>query len=436
MSRTPQINIGLFGLGTVGSQVHEILVKNKELLSRKLGFPLHLKKICEPDSKKIKQFNIPASMAATKPAELLDDPEISIIVELIGDKPVALEIMKHALSLGKHVVTANKAILAHHGPELYKAAAEHEVDILFEAAVAGAIPILRSIREGFVADRIVKVLGIINGTSNYILSGMAHDKKDFATVLAEAQKSGYAEADPTADIEGIDPTHKITILTALAYGQLVPVDKVYREGITQITPHDFAMAERFGFAIKLLGISKMRDNGALEVRVHPTLVPKTHSLAPVDGAFNAVMVEGEKLGSSLFYGMGAGGPPTATAVVADIVEIARNLANQVPGVPPLGYKIEEIQKAKLVPMDDIESEYYLRFNVQDKPGVLAKISAILGQNNISISSLEQEGLPNGSAVPIVILTHKALEKNVQASIKEIDKLNFMTAKTFLLRIER
>lgn len=434
MSRIPQINVGLFGFGTVGSRVYEILDKNQALIEKKLGFPIHVKKICEVDSKKKLPVHVPPSLLTTKPTEVLDDPEISIIVELIGDKPAAFEMMMKALGLGKHVVTANKAILASRGPEIYAEAARHEVDVLFEAAVAGSIPVLRAIREGFIADHIQSIKGIINGTANYILTNMAEKKRDFSEVLAEAQKLGYAESNPASDIEGIDTAHKLTILVALAFGQFISLDKIYTEGITHITSFDFEMAEKFGYTIKLLAITK-KLNDEIEARVHPTMIPKEHMLASVRGVFNGVMIEGESFGKSLFYGLGAGGPPTATAVVADIIEIARNIALRVPSVPPLGYKTETIQKGKVRPMDDIEAEYYLRFNALDKSGVFAKIAHILGLNHISISSVYQHGREEGKEVPIVVVTHKAREKNIMAALKEIDKLAVVTHKTLLIRIE-
>lgn len=435
MSRIPQINIGLFGLGTVGGGVYEILEKHRELISQKLGFPLHIKKICELDPKRAKLFHVPPSMITTKAQEVLDDPEISVIVELIGDRPVAKEVMIKALELGKHVVTANKAILAHCGPELYAKAAEHEVDILFEAAVAGSIPILRAVREGFLADKIKSVMGIINGTSNFILTGMADQRREFADVLAEAQKLGYAEANPASDIEGIDSAHKLALLSTLAYGQMVPLDKVSVEGITGISAFDLDMAGRFGYAVKLLAISK-KSGDEIEARVHPTMIPLDHMLASVRGVYNGIMLEGEYFGRSMLYGLGAGSLPTATAVVADIIEIARNIALRVPGVPPLGIRIEKMPKAKIKPLEDIESEYYLRFNVIDKPGVLARIANCLGQNHISISSVYQHGREEGKEVSIVVITHRAREKNVAAALKDVDRNGVVSKKTLLIRIER
>lgn len=435
MARTPQINIGLFGLGTVGGSVYKLLDKNRTSITAKLGFPLHIKKICEPNTERALASGISASMLTTKISDVLDDPEISIIVELIGDKPVAKEIMLDALKLGKHVVTANKAILAAHGPDLYAEAAKNEVDILFEAAVCGAIPILRSIREGFIADKIEAVSGIINGTANFILTQMLDAGLDFKEALALAQSKGYAEADPTADVAGIDSAHKLTILIALAFGKFVSLQKIHIEGITDLTSLDLQMAKRFGYAIKLLGITKMVQ-GEIEARVHPTMIPRDHMLASVQGAFNAVMIAGENIGQSLCYGLGAGGQATATAVVADVVEIARNIAERVPGIPPLGYPLDKMEKAKVRPMEMLETEYYLRFTTLDRPGVFSKVAAILGTNHISISSVEQHGREEGAEVPIVVLTHKAVEKNVQSALREIDKLPMMTKKSLLIRIEK
>jgi len=434
MSRTPQINIGLFGFGTVGSHLYRLLDQNREIITRKLGFPIHIKKIGVTDLKKKYPFSPPVSLLTTKPSDILDDPEISIIVELIGDKPVALELIKKAISLGKHVVTANKAILAKHGEELYRLAESCEVDIHFEGAVAGAIPVLRSIREAFVADTILSIKGIINGTSNYILSGMTEKKSSFQEALRGAQEAGYAEADPSADVDGHDAAHKLAILASLAHGQIVPLEKIHCEGIRDITSLDFEMADRFGYTIKLLGIAK-KTTEALEVRVHPTMIPKEHVLSSVRGAYNAVMLEGEALGQSLLYGAGAGGFPTASAVLADVVEIARNIALQVPGVPPLGMRMDHVTKASVKSMEDVESEYYLRFQAHDRPGVFGKIAQILGAHQMSIASVYQHGREEGKDVPIVVLIHRAREKNVMNALREIDKLSIVSQKTHLIRIE-
>lgn len=434
MQRVPQINIGLFGLGIVGGAVFDLLHKNAEMIEKKLGYPLRIKKVCDTDPHKAKAKNIPASVFTTKVSDVLDDPEISIIVELIGDRPVAKEIMLKALDLGKHVVTANKAILANSGFEIFTKAAQNERDVLFEAAVAGSIPLLRSIREGFVADDIVSVHGIINGTSNYILTEMGDSGKSFDEVVKEAQAKGYAEANPASDIEGTDTLYKLVLLTGLCFGQWVTPEKIYKEGITQITPLDLEMGKKFGYTIKLLAIAK-KTNGDLEARVHPTMVPQNHMLASVKGAFNAVMLEGAHFGKSLLYGLGAGGPPTATAVVADLVELSRHIATQCPGVPPLGYPVDKIQKAKIKPIEDLTSEYYLRFTTVDKPGVLAKVTHLLGEHHIGISSVYQHGREEGASVPIVILTHKALEKNIHMAVRDIDKLSSITEKTVIIRIE-
>ncbi len=434
MSRIPQINIGLFGLGTVGGSVYQLLDKNRDLIAQKLGFPIQVKKVCELDPKKRAAFHVPQSLLTTKASEVLDDPEISIVVELIGDRPVAREIMMQALGLAKHVVTANKAILATHGHELYAEASKNEVEIFFEAAVGGSIPVLRAIREGFIADRIKSVMGIINGTSNYILTEMGEHKRSFEDVLADAQKQGFAESNPSSDIEGTDTAQKLAILVALAYGQIIPVDRIHKEGITAVTPLDIEMAEKFGYNIKLLAISK-RHGDEIEARVHPTMISKSHMMASVRGVFNAVMMEGDYFGKSMLYGLGAGGLPTATAVVADIIEIARNIALRVPGVPTLGYRMESLQKAKIRDMDELESEYYLRFNTIDKAGVFAKIANALGQHHVSISSVYQHGREEEKEIPIVIFTHKAKEKNMMAALREIEKMSLVTRKSMLMRVE-
>lgn len=435
MTRVPHINIGLFGFGTVGASVYQLMNQNGALLTQKLGYPIHIKRIFDPESQRFDKFGVPKPLRAVHARDLLDDPEISIIVELIGDKPVAKETILSALKSGKHVVCANKAILANHGPEIYQAASDHQVEIFFEAAVGGAIPILRALRESFVADQIESILGIINGTANYILTEMDETGRDFAVILKEAQERGYAEANPASDIEGLDSAHKIIILTALAHGQIIPVSKILIEGISHITRLDFDMAKRFQKKIKLLAISK-REGDTVDVRVHPTMINEAHMLASVKGAFNAVMVRGRALGDALLYGLGAGGFPTATAVVADIVELARNIALRAPGVPPLGIPIKEISRARLKPIDDITSEYYLRVSALDKPGVFARVANILGTHNISISSVYQHGREEGAEVPIVVFTHEVLEKNMAQAVKEIDRQTHVVNKTVLLRVEK
>ena len=434
MSRVPQINIGLFGFGTVGSRVYEILCRNESLITRKLGYPVKVKKICVADIKKKLSVPVPTSMLTSKASEVLDDPEISIIVELIGNKPAALEVMNKALELGKHVVTANKAILANNGTELLSLAAKNEVEILFEAAVGGSIPVLRSLREGFIADKIRSVHGIINGTCNFILSEMSQKKREFADVLSEAQKLGYAEANPASDVEGHDAAQKLCILSSMAFGQVVSPDKVYSEGISKLATFDIDMAEKFGYVAKLLAISKCHEND-IEARVHPTLIPKSNLLAQVGGAYNAVMLNGEFFGKSLLYGLGAGGHATATAVLADIIEVARNIAHRVPGVPPYGIKIDQIVRAKIRPIEEIESEYYLHFTALDKPGIFAKIANVLGTHHISIASVYQHGREEGKEVSIVVFSHKSKEKNIQTALREIDKLSGVTQKTLLIRVE-
>lgn len=427
-----KVNIGLFGFGTVGKGVFEILTKNKKSIQDKLGFPIQIKKICEVNPKV--QKIIPPSILCTQASDILDDPEISIIVELIGDKAISKKIMIEAMQKGKHIVTANKAILAKNATELFTKAYKNDISLYFEAAVGGAIPILRSIREAFASDKIESLAGIINGTANYILTEMSHKGRSFKDVLKEAQYEGLAEADPSSDIEGGDSAHKLVLLTALAYGRLIKLEDVHTEGVTKLKPFDFDIAERFGYEIKLLAISRL-DGNEVEARVHPTLIPKKSMLASVHGAFNAIMVKGKYFGDSLSYGLGAGSFPTASAVVADIVEISRNIFSSIPGVPPLGLPLENLKKSNVKSMDEIYSEYYIRLNLLDEVGAFSKIANCLGKNKISISSLVQEAKKRRREVPVVILTHQAQEKNIKKALREIDKLSVSSGKSSIIRIE-
>jgi homoserine dehydrogenase len=367
--------------------------------------------------------------------EILADPEIQLIVELMGGIEPARSYLLKAITQGKHIVTANKALLAEHGEEIFGAADRYQVDIGCEASVGGGIPIIRAMKEGFVANRFASIYGIVNGTCNYILSKMTMEGKEFATVLQEAIAHGYAEPDPTFDIEGIDSAHKIAILAMLAFGAQIPFSQVYTEGITQIDQADVQYAQEFGYRIKLLGIVKAVEN-QIEVRVHPTMVPSTHLLYSVDGVYNAITVVGDWVGENSFIGRGAGGAPTASAVIGDIVEIGRNIIQGRAGrVPHRAYLPQHVRPSPVRHMENIISEYYLRFSVLDKPGVLSRISGILGANNISISSVIQKGRKEGESVPLVLMTHEAQEWNVQRALQAIDQLDVVTAKTVLIRVE-
>jgi homoserine dehydrogenase len=435
MIKKQSISIGLVGLGTVGSGVAEILLRQKNLLSERIGVPLVLKKVAEKDRKKALRLGLKGNQIASSWKELVEDPSIPILVELIGGTTEAKKIILAALRNGKHVVTANKALLATSGKELFELAHRRKLDICFEAAVGGGIPILRALREGLVANQIKSIHAIINGTCNYILSEMSERGEEFASVLKKAQELGYAERDPRFDIDGIDAAHKLALLIAIAYGIQVKMGDIFIEGIRRITPFDFECAQRFHFSIKLLAIAKKSPRG-IEARVQPCMIPVTNPLSSVREAFNAILIDGDYVGPSLLYGKGAGKNPTASAVVGDIVEIARNLLKGVSyTVPPLGYERGDFRRAVLAPIESMESEYYLRFSVVDRPGVLSRIAGILGREGISISSVYQHGQGLGRTVPIVILTHLAKMKSVLKSIQIIDRLSVVKAKTLLVPIE-
>ncbi len=427
------VSVGIIGFGTVGAGTAKILLKKRGELERKLGFPVVLKKIADLDIKRDRGVKLPKGVLTDDSEALIQDPEIDIIVELIGGIHPAKEIILRAIKQGKHVVTANKALLAEAGREIFKEAKNNKVDIGFEASVAGSIPIIKIISESLVGSSINSIYGIINGTANYILTKMTEEKADFDSVLKEAQALGYAEADPTFDIEGIDSAHKLTILASLAFGIPFSFKKIYTEGITRITPLDIQFASEFGYKIKLLAIAK-RTGKDVELRVHPTMLPEDDLISSVGGVFNAIYVEGDATGDALYYGRGAGEMPTGSAVVSDIVDIARNIitgaSRRIPGI-----NIAENTKLTIKKMEDIRTSYYLRFSAIDKPGVMSKISGILGSHNISIKSMIQKGRKKEKAVPVVMMTHEAREKDMIRALKEIDRLSIVSGRTMYLRVE-
>ena len=426
------INVGIIGFGTVGTGTAKILLKNRDLLKDRTGIDINLRRIADIDIKRDRGIKLPKGILTTNADEIIKDPDIHIIVELIGGTTIAREIILRAIKNGKHVVTANKALLATYGNEIFRNARKAKVEIGFEASVAGGIPIIKVVREGLVANKIKAVYGIINGTTNYILSKMTEEKVEFAEALKEAQRLGYAEADPTYDIEGVDSAHKLAILASLSYGSLFSVKDVYREGISWISPMDIEFARELGYKLKLLAIAKETD-GKVELRVHPTMIPEEYLISKVDGVYNAIYVEGDAVGSTLYYGRGAGDMPTGSAVVSDIVDIARNIINnsvgRIPGISG------SATKKNLMKMDDVLSMYYFRFSALDKPGVLSRISGILGKYNISIASVIQKGRHERRAVPLVVLTHKAREKDVVRAVKEINRLPIVAGKTVFIRVE-
>lgn len=432
MSRT---NVGIIGFGTVGCGTAKILLERQELISRKLGWGLELKKLADLDIDTPRAVEVPRHLLTTDVNEVLEDPDIDIVVELIGGYEPAKTFILKAIANGKHVVTANKALLATHGPEIFDTAARHKVEVLFEASVGGGIPIIRSLKEGLAANHIERFFGILNGTSNYILTKMTQEGVDFAAALKEAQEKGFAEADPTFDVEGVDAAHKLVILVNMAYGLPVSMDDVYLEGISGIDPLDIRFADEFGYVIKLLAISS-RNGDKVEARLHPAMISKEHLLAEVNGPFNAVHVKGDSVGDILQYGAGAGMMPTASAVVGDVIELARS--NRLSGsirVPPLGWRTFSGENLSLMPMDDVVTTYYFRFSAIDRPGVLSGISGVLGKHGISISAVIQKGRATESGVPIVMLTHEAREANVRKALKEIDELDVLLDKTVLIRVE-
>lgn len=426
-----KVSAGIIGFGTVGTGAAKILLENSGLIKKRTAVEVILKSIADLDITRDRGIKIPEGVLTTDANAIINDPEINVVVELIGGIRPAKDFMLLAIRNKKHVVTANKALLATEGNEIFAEAEKHGVEIGFEAAVAGGIPIIKVLKEGLVANNIIAVYGIINGTSNYILTKMTDEKVEFSEALKEAQRLGYAEADPTFDIEGIDSAHKLTILSSLAYGIPLSYNEIYKEGITKITAQDIEFATELGYKIKLLAITKLSDS-EIEMRVHPTMIPREYLISNVDGVFNAVYVEGDAVGATMYYGRGAGDLPTGSAVVADIVDIGKKIVRG----QKLGVRSQkEISEFKIKKMEDIESMYYFRFSALDKPGVLSKISGILGNCNISIASVIQKGRRIGGSVPLVVLTHTAKERDVLNAIKEIDSLPVVSDKTMFIRVE-
>jgi len=427
------INIGLVGFGTVGVGVVKLLRDQAGLLERRVGARLRLKRIADIDLKRVRDVEVDPGILTTEAREITEDKGIDIVIELIGGTTMARDVCLAALRSGKHLVTANKALLATRGLELFKTAAERRVDLGFEASVCGGIPLIRAVREGLVANRILSITGIVNGTCNYILTKMTELGAPFADVLAEAQGKGYAEADPSLDIDGIDTAHKLQILASIAYGGPVDFNAIHIEGIREIDPADIQYANELGYRVKLLAIAKESD-GQVEVRVHPTLIPEDHLLAPVGGVYNAVYIVGDATGSLMFSGRGAGQMPTASAVVSDVVEIAQNILHGRPSRPS---HVREIagDGLRIRPMEQVRTRYYLRVMAVDKPGVLSKVSGILGEHDISIASVIQKGRHAQASVPVVMMTHEAVEGAMRKALGEIDALVAVTGKTACLRVE-
>jgi homoserine dehydrogenase len=429
------INVGLLGLGTVGGGTLTVLRRNAEEISRRAGREIRVVRAAVRNLEKAQKLagDLPLT---TNPFDVVDDPDIDIVVELIGGLEPARGLVMKAIANGKHVVTANKHLVAKHGNEIFAAAQARGVMVAFEAAVAGGIPIIKALREGLTANRIEWLAGIINGTSNFILTEMRDKGAAFEDVLKQAQALGYAEADPTFDIEGIDAAHKLTILSAIAFGIPMQFDRAYTEGISKLTREDVQYAEELGYRIKLLGIARRADNG-IELRVHPTLIPERRLIANVDGAMNAVLVKGDAVGPTLYYGAGAGAEPTASAVVADLVDVTRlHTADPHHRVPHLAFQPDQLADTPILPMDEVRTAYYLRLRAFDRPGVLADITRILADSNISIDAMVQKEPAEGEEqVNIILLTHITVEKNVNAAIAKIEALDTVAGKVMRIRLE-
>jgi homoserine dehydrogenase len=434
--KLPPIRIGILGLGTVGSGTFKVLQRNQSEIMRRAGRGIEVKAVAVRNLAKATQLIGNAALVTDDPFSVVDDSDVEIVVELIGGTSLARELVLRAIANGKHVVTANKALLAVHGNEVFAAARERGVMVAFEAAVAGGIPVIKALREGLTANRIQWIAGIINGTTNFILSEMRSKGLSFDHVLKEAQRLGYAESDPTTDIEGIDAAHKLTIMSAIAFGIPVQFDKAYVEGITKLTPEDIEYAEELGYRIKLLGITRRTAKG-IELRVHPTLVPTKRLIANVEGAMNSVLVKGDAVGVTMYYGPGAGSEPTASAVIADLVDVTR-LATADPDnrVPHLAFQANAMADTPILAMEDVETSYYLRIRVADQPGVLADITRIMADESISIGALlQKEPSEEAHQAEIIILTHLTLERNINAAMAKIEALATVVGKVVRLRQE-
>ena len=429
------VRIGLIGFGTIGTGVIRLLRRNSAHIRDKLGVALELVRVADIDVRRKRDVRLRHGVLVSDARIILDDPTIDVVIELVGGTGIARRFVLEAIAKQKDVVTANKALLAHHGAEIFKAAERAGVGVGFEASIGGGIPIVRTLKEGLAGDRNRALYGIVNGTSNYILSQMSSGAGEFADVLRDAQRNGLAEADPTFDVDGIDAAHKLTLLIQLAFRNRIAFDAIPTEGIRHITQIDIAFAQEFGCVIKPIAVAKVRGE-RIEARVHPAMLSRQHLLAEVNGALNAIVVQGAALGASMYLGLGAGMMPTATAVVADVMEIARNRVhgNRAP-VPPLGYPIRGQRAIGIAPLDQLESEFYLRFMVADRPGVLARIAALLGTRGISIASVIQRGRGGAGGVPIVIRTHEARERSVRRAVDAIDRLEVVRARSTVIRIE-
>ncbi len=429
------LQVGLLGFGTVGAGVARLLIESADCIQARLGMELRLKYVADIDLDTDRGVNLPEGVLIDDAHKVVEDPAVDIVIEMIGGEGIAKTLMLKAIENGKPVVTANKALLAKHGREIFQTAERHHVDLAYEASVGGCMPVIKTLRESLVGNRINGMGGILNGTCNYILSRITDEGLEFRDALAKATEAGYAEADPTLDVEGFDTAHKLAILTSLAYGTEVNFEDIYIEGITQITPLDIDFARQFGYRIKLLAISKNHGD-RLEARVHPTMIPEDNLLSTIRGSLNALKISGDAVDDIMLYGHGAGMMPTASAVIGDVVDIARNLAFGAPTRVPLrAFQPDRIGKIAIVPMDELVSHYYFRFMAKDQPGVLSTISGILGEYGISIQSVQQKGRKSDGEVPVVMLTHQAREADVQDAFGRIQALDVIEEKPMLIRLE-
>ncbi len=430
-----KVNVGIIGFGTVGSGTAEILLKNRDIISSRVGSEIILKKIADLDIETDRGVDVDPAILTTNAMEIIDDPEIQIVVELIGGLDKAKDFILAAMRKGKHVVTANKALLAESGEEIYQTAEEQGGSLAFEAGVGGGIPIIRSLREGLSANRINTIMGILNGTSNYILTQMTHKELPYGQAVQEAIELGYAEDPPTLDVDGTDAGHKLAILVSIAFGFPVSFGSIYREGIDKLTPEDIRFAGEFGYTLKLLAIARNLGE-AVEARVHPTMIPRNHIMANVNGAYNAIYLEGDFVGPNLYYGLGAGKKATGSAVVSDIICLARQIRHGIKSLlPPLAHARPQGKGLSIQPMEEVVCPYYFRFSAMDRPGVLSKISGILGDHDISLYSVIQKGRKIDGSVPVVMLTHEAKESSVRSAMSLIDRLDVLTDKTMVIRVE-
>jgi len=429
------IGVGIIGFGTIGTGVVRVLRDHAREITRRMGFPVRVVRIADLDTRRDRGVKLKKGVLVKDARKLIHDPEVDIVVELIGGLEPAGALLREAIAAGKPVVTANKALLSTGGPALARAAENHGVTLGFEASVGGGIPIMRVLREALAGDRNLEVYGIVNGTANYILSRMTEGKGDFATVLAEAQEMGLAEADPTYDVDGIDSLHKLVILVAMAFGKRIDPSAVHVEGIRRIAATDIAYAREFGYTIKLLAAARYTDAG-IEARVHPSMVPNSHLLSQVSGPFNAICLRGRAFGTSIYYGQGAGMMPTATAVVADVLDAARALRTSIDAcVPPYGVAARDLVAGRVIPMDRISHEHYIRLHLADRPGVLAKISSILAKESISIATVSQHERAQRGVIPVVMRTHLARESSLRRALSRITGLEAVRANPVVIRVE-